>query len=151
MRLDLFSRFVTGVLCSAKMWLLIRSLCLVGAALTMWAQSVTTPSFEVASVRLDSAILASPATMIGGPGTADPGRVTMTQMPMKSLVARAYGLDLDDVDGPAWLSDLRERGFRILATMPPDTTKEQFRMMLQNLLAERFHLKFHREVRSFRG
>lgn len=133
------------------MWLSIRSLCLISAALAMWAQTVTTPSFEVASVRLANAIMTSPATTTGGPGTADPGRVTLTQMPMKSLIARAYGLDLDEIDGPAWLSDLRERGYTITATMPADTTREQFRLMLQNLLAERFHLKVHREVRSFRG
>jgi uncharacterized protein (TIGR03435 family) len=41
--------------------------------------------------------------------------------------------------------------YTIVATMPPDTTKEQFQKMLQNLLAERFHLKFHRETRNFPG
>jgi uncharacterized protein (TIGR03435 family) len=35
--------------------------------------------------------------------------------------------------------------------MPPDTTKEQFNRMLQNLLIERFHLVYHRETRSFPG
>jgi uncharacterized protein (TIGR03435 family) len=33
--------------------------------------------------------------------------------------------------------------FNIDATMPVDTTAEQFHAMLQNLLAERFHLKVH--------
>jgi len=34
--------------------------------------------------------------------------------------------------------------------MPPDTTKEQFEKMLQNLLVERFHL-VHHETRNFTG
>lgn len=34
--------------------------------------------------------------------------------------------------------------------MPPDTTKEQFEKMLQNLLVERFHL-VHPETRNFSG
>ena len=32
--------------------------------------------------------------------------------------------------------------------MPPDTTKEQFRVMLQNLLADRFKLTIHREIKE---
>ncbi len=51
----------------------------------------------------------------------------------------------------AWLGNLGDHRYTILATMPSGTTKEQFHLMLQNLLVERFHLKFHREVRSFRG
>jgi uncharacterized protein (TIGR03435 family) len=35
--------------------------------------------------------------------------------------------------------------------MPPDTTKEQFQLMLQNLLVERFHLAVRRETRDFPG
>ena len=32
--------------------------------------------------------------------------------------------------------------------MPPDTTKDKFRIMLQNLLAERFKLAIHRETKD---
>lgn len=35
--------------------------------------------------------------------------------------------------------------FNIVAKMPVDTTKEQFKAMLQNFLAERFDLKVHWE------
>jgi uncharacterized protein (TIGR03435 family) len=41
--------------------------------------------------------------------------------------------------------------YTIVATMPPETTKEQFQKMLQNLLVERFHLVFHHETRNFPG
>jgi uncharacterized protein (TIGR03435 family) len=35
--------------------------------------------------------------------------------------------------------------------MPPDTQKEQFQLMMQKLLAERFHLAVHHETRNFPG
>jgi uncharacterized protein (TIGR03435 family) len=41
--------------------------------------------------------------------------------------------------------------FDIVATAPPETTKEQFTLMLQNLLADRFHLVVHREAKEELG
>lgn len=35
--------------------------------------------------------------------------------------------------------------------MPPDTASARYRLMMQQLLAERFHLKVHREKRNFPG
>ena len=35
--------------------------------------------------------------------------------------------------------------------MPPDTTKQEFQVMLRNLLAERFHLVVHHDIRYFPG
>ena len=40
------------------------------------------------------------------------------------------------------------RYFTIDATMPPDTGAEEFRLMLQRVLVERFALVFHRETRK---
>jgi uncharacterized protein (TIGR03435 family) len=47
--------------------------------------------------------------------------------------------------GPGWTEEDR---FDIVATMANGTTKEQFRTMLQNLLAERFKLQIHREQKT---
>jgi uncharacterized protein (TIGR03435 family) len=68
---------------------------------------------------------------------------------MKDLVINAYNVKDFQVVGPGLLegSDETTR-FTVDATMPPDTTKEQFRVMLQNLLAERFKLTIHREARD---
>ena len=41
--------------------------------------------------------------------------------------------------------------YEIIATMPPDTTKEQCEKMLQNLLIERFHLVFHYDTMRAAG
>jgi uncharacterized protein (TIGR03435 family) len=85
------------------------------------------------------------APISGGPGTTDPGRIHYSNMNLKFLLVTAYGVKAYQIAGPAWLDTER---FDVTATMPPDTTREQFRAMLQNLLAERFKLTVHRESRE---
>jgi hypothetical protein len=46
------------------------------------------------------------------------------------------------------LNRLSEDRFHLVATIPKGTTTTQFRLMLQNLLAERFKLKVHRDSRD---
>ena len=84
-----------------------------------------------------------------GPGTTDPGRIHYAAIRLKDLLIAAYNLNGFQIVGPAWLeaSDETTR-FAVDATMSPDTTKEQLRVMLQNLLAERFKLAIHRETRD---
>src|ERR1700722_476292 len=62
----------------------------------------------------------------GGPGTKDPGRIRYPYMSMKNLLMTAYDMKSFQIVGPAWLDTER---FEIDATMPPDTTKEQFHAM----------------------
>lgn len=81
----------------------------------------------------------------GGPGTSDPGRIRYTFMSLKTLLMNAYDVKGFQISGPAWLDSER---FDVQATMPPETTKEQFRVMLQNLLAERFGVKVHHETKE---
>lgn len=120
------------------------ALCLL--ANTVWAQ----PSFDAASVRL-----AGPGQgggPQGGPGTSNPGRITYTRAPLGILLTAAYGVSNDQISGPAWLNDFSDpHVYALTATMPPDTTKEQFRLMMQNLLTDRFHLRIHHETREFPG
>jgi uncharacterized protein (TIGR03435 family) len=81
----------------------------------------------------------------GGPGTKDPGRIHYPYMSLKNILMNAFDVKNFQIVGPGWLDTER---FDITATMPPDTTKEQFRAMLQNLLAERFKLTVHRETKE---
>jgi uncharacterized protein (TIGR03435 family) len=81
----------------------------------------------------------------GGPGTKDPGRISYPFMSLKSILMIAYDVKNYQITGPAWLDTER---FDITATMPPDTTKEQFHIMLQNLLADRFKMTLHREKKE---
>jgi uncharacterized protein (TIGR03435 family) len=81
----------------------------------------------------------------GGPGTKDPGRIRYPFVSLRDLLVRAYDVKAYQITGPAWLDTER---YEVNATMPPDTTMEQFRTMLQNLLAERFKLTMHRETKE---
>jgi uncharacterized protein (TIGR03435 family) len=81
----------------------------------------------------------------GGPGSTDPGRIHYPTMTVKDLLTIAYGVKDFQISGPPWLAEER---FDIQATMPPQTTKEQFHIMLQNLLAERFKVTIHRETKE---
>jgi uncharacterized protein (TIGR03435 family) len=81
----------------------------------------------------------------GGPGTKDPGRINYPFMSLKNLLMTAYNMKNYQISGPSWLDTER---FDITATMKPDTTKEQFQVMLQNLLIERFKMSVHREKKE---
>jgi uncharacterized protein (TIGR03435 family) len=81
----------------------------------------------------------------GGPGSSDPGRIHYPYISLKSLLMEALQVKGLQIEGPDWLSTER---FDIAATMPPSTTQAQFRLMLQSLLADRFHLTYHRETRE---
>jgi len=86
--------------------------------------------------------------MRGGPGTADTGRIIFTNVTLMSVLLRAYDVKPYQATGPDWLSSER---YDITATIPPGATKEQFDLMLQRLLAERFHLALHHETKELQG
>jgi uncharacterized protein (TIGR03435 family) len=56
----------------------------------------------------------------------------------------AYDVKEFQIAGPGWIGDER---FAVEATMPADTSSEQTRTMLRNLLADRFKTEIHRETR----
>jgi uncharacterized protein (TIGR03435 family) len=70
---------------------------------------------------------------------------------MKGILVRAYGVPPEQIRGPSWLDSVTGPFFDIAATMPVETTKEQFQLMLQDLLALRFHLALHHETAEFPG
>jgi len=108
--------------------------------------------FEAASIKPASPNLPGgrigAAAGVGGPGTADPGRIFYRAVSLKSLLTVAYNASGFQIAGPAWLDT---ELFELTATMPPDSTQEQFREMLQTLLADRFQIKMHREMKEFTG
>jgi uncharacterized protein (TIGR03435 family) len=109
-------------------------------------------AFEAASVKPAGPFVPGEmGGMRGGPGTGDPGRITSARATLSDLLARAYDVWLDQISGPAWLNDRSAYAYRIDATLAPNTIMEQFRLMLQNLLAERFHLRLHHETKTRPG
>jgi uncharacterized protein (TIGR03435 family) len=129
---------------------LLRAALLILAACLIYGQDKSL-TFEVASVKPAAPPVPNGRGMImfrgpsGGPGTKDPGRINYPYMSLKNLLMTAYDVKNYQIDGPAWLDTER---FDVNATMPPDTTKEQFKIMLQNLLAERFNLKIHHDTKE---
>jgi uncharacterized protein (TIGR03435 family) len=106
------------------------------------------PEFEVATVKPSVPFGNGPMMvgMRGGPGTDDPGRLTITNLNLRDLIAFAYEVKRSQVSGgPPWLESER---FDITAKVPPGATKQQSRVMMQNLLAERFKLAVHRETKE---
>jgi uncharacterized protein (TIGR03435 family) len=109
-----------------------------------WALPAAAQTFEVASVKV--AAPTSHFAMRGGPGTSDPGQITYSSTSLKLLVAKAYDVEKYQIAGPSWLE---VRKYDIAAKLPPGGSPEQFRLMLRNLLAERFSLAIHRETKEF--
>ncbi len=81
----------------------------------------------------------------GGPGTRDPGRFTCERCSLAMLVTTAYEMNYVQISGPPWLN---EQQFDLAAKIPEGATKAQFRVMMQNLLIERFKLAVHREKKD---
>jgi uncharacterized protein (TIGR03435 family) len=108
-------------------------------------------AFDVASVKTASLPTPDARGMLtmqrttGGPGSNDPGRIHYPYISLKTLLQTAYQVKNYQIEGPDWLDAER---FDITATMPPTTTKEQFSIMLQSLLADRFRLVLHRATKD---
>jgi uncharacterized protein (TIGR03435 family) len=115
--------------------------------LSMAACFAQQPEFEVATVK-PSAPQQMGRMMMGmrgGPGSDDPSRYSCSNCSLMMLLTEAYGVQRNQISGPHLLDS---EHFDIAAKVPPGTTKEQFRQMIQSLLAERFHLKLHRETKE---
>ena len=110
------------------------------------------PKFEVASVKVAGPDVKPPYSITGGPGTSDPGRFHASRINMSTLLLQAFGVSPDQITGPDRLRDFTgDTYYTVDAAIPPGTTKEQYQEMMQNLLAERFHLVFHIEKKNFPG
>jgi uncharacterized protein (TIGR03435 family) len=112
-----------------------------------FANAQSTPNsalqFEVASLKpaLPSPDGRSGPKCKGGPGTSDPGLFTCVDETFGNLLAEAF--DLAFYQLPNAYGDRSQ--YEIDAKVPPGTTRAQFRSMFQNLLIERFRLKYHFE------
>ena len=125
------------------------------AALAMVAGAATPeqsrPSFEAASVKIaKSSARQSRPQIQGGPGSSDPGRIRFLNISLRHLILLAYRvrdfqLATSDPKG------LDANTYEIVAGLPQGTTAIGLSAMVQNLLAERFHLAAHREHRRMAG
>jgi len=106
--------------------------------------STTAPVFDVASVK--------PSQRLVGPDynnrlTYSPTGITARNVTLKRLLAEAYHLQLNQVLGPSWLD---KNEYDIDARAAGAVTREQMALMLRSLVAERFKLSQHSEMREMR-
>ena len=106
-------------------------------------QEAKGPEFEVVSIRLDRA-------GTGGAGDDYPQHGTWhwTRIPLGFLIMYAYDIPLTQIDGVPSSFQSPDTAFDITAKVPPDVTHEQFRLMLQAMLTDRFHFTMHRQTRE---
>jgi uncharacterized protein (TIGR03435 family) len=119
----------------------------VAAAAAMAQAPAAKPQFEVATIKLSPPL--NPAMAAAGKlhigMNVDAARADIGYLSLADLIMAAYKVKQHQVAGPDWMKTQR---FDILAKMPEGATKEQLPEMLQGLLAERFGLTFHKEMRE---
>ncbi|MEP7355177.1 MAG: TIGR03435 family protein [Acidobacteriota bacterium] len=120
--------------------------CLAIACSVVWAQGAEPmPTFEVADVHV-SARAIRPGSR-GGVLRGD--RWEIRNATMVDLIQLAYGVEGERlVGGPR---RLEMNHYDIAAKAPRGTPQDKVRLMLQNLLAERFQLKVHDDKREVPG
>lgn len=105
-------------------------------------------TFEAASIKPSAPYdpsVGMRVRMSGGPGTSDPGRLTIENFSLPNLITAAYDIRFYQLSAQN-LSNTET--FNISAIVPDGTTKEQFHIMFQNLLADRFRLAVHHEKKE---
>jgi uncharacterized protein (TIGR03435 family) len=119
--------------------------CAQSAGSAAQAETPAPQSFEVASIK--------PSAAQGGMmikmqiGTSPGGRYTATGVTVRMLIQQAYDLKDYQISGaPGWLST--ERYDIVAKAETPNISREQLRVLLQSLLAERFNLKVRRETKE---
>jgi uncharacterized protein (TIGR03435 family) len=107
-------------------------------------ESTTKPAFDVASVK--------PSQHVVGPDynnqlTYSPTGFRGRNVTLQRLIAEAYQLQVNQVLGPSWLD---KNEYDIDAKSAGVGTREQHALMLRSLVAERFKLTEHNEMREMR-
>jgi uncharacterized protein (TIGR03435 family) len=119
----------------------------VGVALTHTSAAQETarslsPTFDVVSIRRYSVPQTETNVMtrgrrVGCMYSSDRVQCAST---VQELVADAFSLKINQVRGPL---SMNGEAFTVSATMPPETSRNTAKLMLQNALVERFGLKYH--------
>lgn len=101
--------------------------------------SSSKPAFDIADVHVSPReVWVKTLANAMRPGILNAGRYEIRRATMLDLIRTAYSVDADKVyGGPAWLDYDR---FEVIAKAPPATSPADLALMLQSLLADRFHL-----------
>jgi uncharacterized protein (TIGR03435 family) len=103
----------------------------------------TAPAFEAASVK------PHPDGGSRDRPHIEPGRITCLDISLGDLITMAYGVKGYQISGPGWIVDRSGSvTYDVVATAGNAVGVQEVKRMLRPLLAERFHLAFHRETRE---
>ena len=105
-----------------------------------FAQSA--PRFEVASIRPS----AEQQNQVTVGVSVNGSHVRISYWTLKDYIAMAYAVRPDQIKGPDWLGQAR---FDISAKLPDGASPNSVDTMMQELLADRFQLRIHREQQEF--
>lgn len=110
------------------------------------------PAFEVASIKVDSS-----GGVSGGFLSPDPSHFQAINVPAKNLVTYAYSIkDLHVSGGPNWIRSIHydieakvdDAELTKMKGMTRDQARDEIRLMLRSLLAERFNLRLTRSTKD---
>jgi uncharacterized protein (TIGR03435 family) len=117
-------------------------------AVAAWARSQAaypaSPKFEVASVKPSGP--QSVRNREGGPGSRAPTHYSFRSATLQDLIAEAWTVQYFQILSKSAVDKDR---FDVIVNVPEGSTRDQFRLMMRNLLAERFQLKTHIESKDF--
>lgn len=115
----------------------------VASAVLLAQTAPVRPEFEVASIKPSATVPLAEKVHVGV--QIDGAQVHCTYLSLKDYIRIAYQVKEYQITGPEWLASQR---FDIHAKLP-EGGRGQFRDMLQNLLADRFAVKMHRDSKEF--
>jgi uncharacterized protein (TIGR03435 family) len=110
------------------------------AAALLLAQALRSPQFEVASVKVNSR----------GGGTTrriEQQSLTYLNVTLGEFIEMAYDVRRYQIAGEDWIASPAATRYDIVAKAAAPASESELRHMLVPVLADRFHLKLHRETR----
>ena len=131
---------------------MVRNSLLIAALFVIPGLAQSALEFEVATVKPGApdarpipAEIEEQVRFQGGPGSSTPDQIDYKSVTLQLLLRRAYSVKADQVIGPDWLTSDR---YDISAKVPVGSNQEQVRLMLQRLVADRFHVRMHRDTKK---
>ena len=118
---------------------------LLAVALFPFAAVAQRPSFAVATIRPSSGQVQFESD---GKTDISPDTLHMRDVTIDTCIKLAYGVQDSQISGPAML---RSQHYDIIAKTDAPVSRDQVKLMLQTLLADRFKLSFHREDKELKA
>jgi uncharacterized protein (TIGR03435 family) len=115
------------------------------AVATLHAQAP--PAFEVATIRLSEGPIPGIPFNLGQARTS-PNTLTARNTALREVIQRAYGVIPQQLEGPAWLNEIK---LDVVGKSAQPATDAQLWAMVRPLIEERFKLKYHSEPREVSG